>query len=86
MTFLSLMQKYPKTGEVKQAAGWVMTVPTVSPEHGPVGKGTNVTAGSTMDNQIAFDVLSAVTKAAKILGEEDSSLFTLHFRNCHQCR
>ena len=32
------MQEYPKNGEVKQAAGWVMTVPTVSPEHGPVGK------------------------------------------------
>ncbi|MBR2184134.1 MAG: glycoside hydrolase N-terminal domain-containing protein [Prevotella sp.] len=73
------MQEYPKTGEVKQAAGWVMTVPTVSPEHGPMGKGTNVTAGSTMDNQIAFDVLSAVTEAAKILGKEDSSLFNIHY-------
>lgn len=62
------MQEYPKTGEVKQAAGWVMTVPTVSPEHGPVGKGTNVTAGSTMDNQIAFDVLSQTLAAAKELG------------------
>ena len=62
------MQEYPKTGEVKQAAGWVMTVPTVSPEHGPVGKGTNVTAGSTMDNQIAFDVLSQTLAAAKVLG------------------
>ncbi len=69
------MQEYPASGEVKQAAGWVMTVPTVSPEHGPVGKGTNVTAGSTMDNQIAFDVLSAVSKAAKILG--DSSQFSI---------
>ena len=62
------MQEYPKNGEVKQAAGWVMTVPTVSPEHGPVGKGTNVTAGSTMDNQIAFDVLSQTLAAAKVLG------------------
>jgi alpha-L-fucosidase 2 len=62
------MQEYPETGEVKQAAGWVMTVPTVSPEHGPVGKGTNVTAGSTMDNQIAFDVLSQTLAAARELG------------------
>ena len=69
------MQEYPASGVVKQAAGWVMTVPTVSPEHGPMGKGTNVTAGSTMDNQIAFDVLSAVCKAAKILG--DSSQFSI---------
>jgi alpha-L-fucosidase 2 len=74
------MQEYPKDGELKDAAGWLMTLPTVSPEHGPRGKGTNVTAGSTMDNQIAFDVLSATAKAAKILGTkpEDSSLLTLH--------
>ena len=50
------MQEYPATGEVKQAAGWVMTVPTVSPEHGPQGKGTNVTAGSTMDKVIKTTV------------------------------
>ena len=62
------MQPYPKDGEVKEAAGWMVTVPTVSPEHGPQGKGTTVTAGSTMDNQIVFDVLSQVLAAAKILG------------------
>ena len=68
------MQPYPASGEIKQAAGWVMTVPTVSPEHGPRGKNTNVTAGSTMDNQIAFDVLSNVLNAAKVLGIQDGSL------------
>ena len=72
------MQTYPEGGEVKQAAGWLMTVPTVSPEHGPTGKGTNVTAGSTMDNQIAFDILSAATRAARILGKDDPQLSTLH--------
>jgi len=75
---LDYMQEYPKDGEVKQAAGWLMTVPTVSPEHGPRGKNTNVCAGSTMDNQIAFDVLSQALQAAKALGMDDSSLFTLH--------
>ena len=75
---IDYMQPYPANGEVKQAKGWVMTVPTVSPEHGPQGKGTNVTAGSTMDNQICFDVLSQVIQAAKILGKDDSSLFTFH--------
>ena len=75
---LDYMQEYPQNGEVKEAAGWLMTVPTVSPEHGPKGKGTNVCAGSTMDNQITFDVLSATAKAAKALGKNDSSLFTLH--------
>ncbi|MCR5817835.1 MAG: glycoside hydrolase family 95 protein, partial [Prevotella sp.] len=81
---LDYMQVYPAAGEVKQAAGWLMTVPTVSPEHGPRGKGTNVCAGSTMDNQIAFDVLSQTLKAAKVLGKDtdaarDSSLSTLNF-------
>jgi alpha-L-fucosidase 2 len=72
---MDYMQVYPAAGEVKQAAGWLMTVPTVSPEHGPRGKGTNVTAGSTMDNQIAFDVLSQTLQAAKVVG--DSSQFPI---------
>ena len=75
---LDYMQEYPATGEVKQAAGWLMTVPTVSPEHGPEGKGTNVTAGSTMDNQIAFDIFTAAAKASEILGKDDGSRATLH--------
>ena len=74
---LAYMQTYPKDGEVKNAAGWLVTVPTVSPEHGPVGKKTTVTAGSTMDNQIVFDVLSQVIAAAKILGKDVSSIFNL---------
>ena len=65
---LQYMQTYPKNGEIKTAAGWLMTVPTVSPEHGPQGKGTTVTAGSTMDNQIVFDVLTNTLNAAAILG------------------
>ena len=75
---LDYMQEYPKDGELKNAAGWLVTVPTVSPEHGPQGKGTNVCAGSTMDNQIAFDVLSATAQAAKILGKDNSQLSTLN--------
>ena len=51
--------------------GWLVTVPTVSPEHGPVGKQTTVTAGSTMDNQIVFDVLTQATEAARVLGLSD---------------
>ena len=74
---IDYMQEYPADGEVKQAKGWLMTVPTVSPEHGPVGKTTNVTAGSTMDNQIVFDVLSQVIAAAKILGKDEASISNL---------
>ena len=70
---LDYMQEYPATGEVTQAAGWLVTVPTVSPEHGPVGKGTTVTAGSTMDNQIVFDVFSQTLRAMDILGIDDAA-------------
>ena len=76
---LDYMQVYPMAGEVKQAAGWLMTVPTVSPEHGPRGKGTNVTAGSTMDNQIAFDVLSQTAAAAEALDGDADFVKTLKF-------
>ena len=75
---LDYMQTYPAAGEIKQAAGWLMTVPTVSPEHGPSGKGTNVCAGSTMDNQIAFDVLSQALLAAQALGKD--SLFAANLK------
>jgi alpha-L-fucosidase 2 len=61
---LDYMQVHPQYG-------WLMTVPTVSPEHGPVGKKTTVTAGSTMDNQIVFDVLSNTLQAMQVLGIKD---------------
>ena len=77
---LDYMQVYPAGGELKQAAGWLVSVPTVSPEHGPQGKGTNVTAGSTMDNQIAFDVLSQTLKAAEVLGKDPSYISNLKFQ------
>ena len=75
---LDYMQPYPADGALKNAAGWFVTVPTVSPEHGPLGKNTTVTAGSTMDNQIVFDVFSQVIAAAKILGKSDSELSTIN--------
>ena len=71
---IDYMQPYPADGEIKQAEGWLVTVPTVSPEHGPQGKDTNVTAGSTMDNQICFDVLSQVIQAAKVLGMDNATI------------
>jgi alpha-L-fucosidase 2 len=71
---IDYMQPYPANGEIKLAKGWLVTVPTVSPEHGPQGKDTNVTAGSTMDNQICFDVLSQVIQAAKVLGMDAASI------------
>lgn len=57
---LDYLQTDPRTG-------YLVTVPTVSPEHGPRGTGTPLTAGATMDNQIVFDVLTATQKATHLL-------------------
>ena len=48
--------------------GELLVVPSVSPEHGGRGKPTPVTAGCTMDNQIARDALTQALEAAKVLG------------------
>ncbi|HAT61927.1 MAG TPA: hypothetical protein DCS83_05180 [Prevotella sp.] len=58
--YLSAMVRHPKYG-------WMVTVPSISPEHGPNGK-PSVIAGCTMDNQIAFDVLNDALQATKTLG------------------
>ena len=47
--------------------GWLVAVPSVSPEQGPMGKRTPVTAGCTMDNQICYDALSQALMAARTL-------------------
>lgn len=50
--------------------GWLVMTPSVSPEHGPMGKRSNITAGCTMDNQIVRDVLTQTLKAAEVLGKD----------------
>ena len=67
---IDYMQPHPKYG-------WLVTVPTVSPEHGPVGKRTTVTAGSTMDNQIVRDVLTQTIAASEVLGKDTSYISRL---------
>lgn len=51
---------------------WMVTAPSMSPEHGYAGLGGTITAGCTMDNQIAFDALSNTLLASRILGENRS--------------
>ncbi len=58
--YLDYMQIHPQYG-------WLVTVPSVSPEHGPMGKDTPITAGCTMDNQIVFDALTQALRSAEIL-------------------
>jgi alpha-L-fucosidase 2 len=56
--FLSFLVPHPQYG-------WMVTCPSVSPEHGPFG--TSITAGCTMDNQIVYDILMNTMAANKIL-------------------
>lgn len=59
--YLSCMAEHPSTG-------YLVTVPSMSPEH---GYGSSwITAGCTMDNQIAYDAFSNTLRSAEILGEE----------------
>lgn len=58
--YLDYMQKDPRNG-------WLVAVPSVSPEHGPKGTGTPVTAGCTMDNQIIFDALTQALSAQSVV-------------------
>ena len=64
--YLDYMQKDPRTG-------YLVAVPSVSPEHGPKGTGTPVTAGCTMDNQIIFDALSQALSALSIVDAQNKA-------------
>lgn len=52
--------------------GYLVMVPSVSPEHGPMGKSNPLTAGCTMDNQIVRDVFTSVIRASEILDVDGS--------------
>ena len=69
--YLDYMQPHPGYNN------WLVVVPSVNPEQGPAGKSTPITAGCTMDNQIAFDALSSTLKAAEILNEDAAYQQTL---------
>lgn len=66
--YLSAMVKHPQTG-------YLVTVPSMSPEH---GYGSSwITAGCTMDSQIAYDALCNTLKSAVVLGEDASYIAKL---------
>ena len=50
----------------------MVSCPSMSPEHGPRGTGTAITAGCTMDNQIAFDALNSTLLAARAQGRDEA--------------
>ena len=47
--------------------GELIFAPSESPEHGGVGKHTNISASCTMDNQIATDALTQALRASEVL-------------------
>ena len=47
--------------------GWLVVSPSASPENAPVIHGESSSAGTTMDNQIVFDLLTRTIRAASIL-------------------
>ena len=61
--------------------GWLVTVPSMSPEHGPnkieAMRSVSTTAGPAMDTQIVFDVLTNALEAARQLGIEQAYQDTL---------
>lgn len=50
---------------------WLVVVPSMSPENRHPG-GSSLAAGTTMDNQLVFDVFSNLIDAAEILGYDKS--------------
>lgn len=61
--------------------GWLVTCPSVSPEHGPGGtekwQNGSTIAGCTMDNQIVFDLFSNTARACRLLGQNIAFADTL---------
>ena len=68
--FLDFLVQHPDSG-------YLVVVPSVSPEHGGVGRRSTLCAGCTMDNQIVFDAFNNVLQAARILGRDEAYQDTL---------
>ncbi|SHH54404.1 alpha-L-fucosidase 2 [Chryseolinea serpens] len=57
---------------------WLVVNPGMSPENAPKAhEGSSLDAGTTMDNQIVFDVFSTAIRAAEILDRDKSFVDTL---------
>ncbi|MEI6751880.1 MAG: glycoside hydrolase family 95 protein [Paludibacter sp.] len=59
--FLDFLVKDPKRG-------WLVVVPSISPENSPADHvESSISAGTTMDNQLLFDLFTKTIKAAELL-------------------
>ncbi len=60
--FLSFLVEYP-------GHDWLVVCPSVSPENAPASHPeSSISAGTTMDNQLLFDLFTKTIQAARILG------------------
>ncbi len=60
--FLSFLVEYP-------GHDWLVVCPSVSPENAPASHPeSSISAGTTMDNQLLFDLFTKTIRAARILG------------------
>ena len=60
------------------SAPWLIVSPDMSPENAPKAhQGSSLDAGTTMTNQIVFDVFSSVIRAAEILNKDATFVDTL---------
>ncbi len=66
--FLDFLVRDPETG-------YLVAVPSNSPENGPKGKGGNLHAGITMDNEMIRDLFKNTVAAAEILGLKKEKKF-----------
>ncbi len=57
---------------------YLVVAPGNSPENAPEAhQGSSITAGSTMDNQLVFDVFNTYIQAAEVLGKENAFIDSL---------
>ncbi len=47
--------------------GWWVVVPSLSPENTPLGYASSLSAGTTMDNQLVYDLFTRTAAAARVL-------------------
>lgn len=57
---------------------WLVVSPSISPENAPKAyEGASIAAGTTMDNQIVFDIFSTTIRASEVLNKDTAFIETL---------
>lgn len=56
---------------------WLVVCPSISPENTPAGRPSSLSAGTTMDNQLLFDLFTKTMIAAQILNTDQELSVTI---------